>query len=378
MIAKYPFKIKAIYTIAEFVFWLIISLLSVFRVFQRKASLNHQTKILLLEPYQMGDVISLSLLLNPLKQKYPNSEIYILSKTPNYFQNDNRIKAVYRINFAWTTPNQNRWKSILEWKTMLHELSFLKKQNFDIGIETRGDIRSQFIMKYIGVKQTIGYKQAITTDLKNYGLLVNHAVIPKYKHRFEWNLYTLTELGIEESNLFPIQLPSFYTKQSVKPTQNYILIHIGGGWKYKLWSNQKWILLIEKLIEKYHLMVRVIGGANESDNLGIIKNHFNNSAFVTCEMTDFERLTERIQHAELLICLDSGPQNLASCMNKKTIVLFGPGHSEAFGPYSLGSKFIHKIHGFDCHPCFQQSCKRPSNSCMTQIEVQDVLDLIEV
>jgi ADP-heptose:LPS heptosyltransferase len=261
---------------------------------------------------------------------------------------------------------------------MLHELSFLKNQNFDVGIETRGDIRSQFVLKYIGVKQTIGYKQAITTDLKNHGLLLNHAVLPKYKHRFEWNLYALTALGIEESILFPIRLPSFYTKQSVKPTQNYILIHIGGGWKYKLWSNQKWIVLIEKLIEKYHLMVRVIGGVNESDNLEIIKKHFKDTSFVTCEITDFEQLTERIQHAELLICLDSGPQNLASCLNKKTIVLFGPGHSEAFGPYSLGSRFIHKIHGFDCHPCFQQSCKRPSNSCMNQIEVQDVLDLIQI
>lgn len=376
MIAKYPITIKLIYIVVEVIFLLITKLSNFFWPLKRNSFKNDKVKILLLEPYQMGDVIALSVLLNPIKQAFPNSDIHILCKTSDFFEKDTRVKALHSVDFAWTAHNENRWKHILGWKGMLNELTFLKKFNFDIGIETRGDIRSQFILNFLGVKQTIGYKQAITTNLKNFGLLVTHSVDPKYKHRFEWNTYLLTALGVDEKSLFPLQLPSFFIEKTSNQTQNYILIHIGGGWKYKLWNNQRWILLIEKLIEKYNLLIRVIGGWSESENLEYIKNHFRDATHVSFEITDFQQLSKAIYFSELFICIDSGPQNLASCMNKKSIVLFGPGHSEAFRPYSKDSKFIHKIQGFDCHPCFQQVCKYSDRSCMTQIEVQDVLELI--
>lgn len=194
MIAKYSPKIKLIYSTAEIFFWLITKLLRFF--LKSKKETNPCFKILLLEPYQMGDVISLSVLLDPLKEKFPESEIYILCKTPNFFENDQRVKGFFQTDFGWTTQNENRWTSIKKWLSMLNNLKKIREFNFDIGIETRGDIRSQFILNFVCAKQIIGYNQAITTDLENFGFLVNKKVFPnpKYKHRFEWNLYLLTAL----------------------------------------------------------------------------------------------------------------------------------------------------------------------------------------
>ncbi|WP_435354595.1 glycosyltransferase family 9 protein [Emticicia sp. SJ17W-69] len=376
MIAKYSTKIKFFYSIAEIVFWLIIKIIHCFSI--RRKENNSRFKILLLEPYQMGDVISLSLLLDPLEEKFPDSDIYILCKTANFFENDKRVKGVFQTDFGWTTQNENRWKSIKKWFSMLNNLKKIREFNFDIGIETRGDIRSQFILNFICAKQIIGYNQAITTDLKNFGFLVNKKVFPnpKYKHRFEWNLYLLTSLGIEENKLFPVMLPSFRVGDVILNKNNdekYILIHIGAGWKYKLWKNENWILLIQKLLQEYALQIKIIGGEKEKKDLEFIAEKFQYSSRFISQVTDFQQLTFDILHSEIFICLDSGPQNLASCLNTKVVVLFGPGHSEAFRPYNSASRFIHKIETFNCHPCFQQNCQFSTVSCMTKITVEDVL-----
>ena len=90
--------------------------------------------------------------------------------------------------------------------------------------------------------------------------------------------------------------------------------------------------------------------------------------------TNLKDLITSIKYADLLICLDSGPMNLAVCMDKQVVALFGPGDSGMWRPYSSKSFFIHKKENFPCNPCLQKTCYYPANNCMATISVDDVLN----
>ena len=59
--------------------------------------------ILIIEPFQMGDVISLSVMFEPLKKEFPESSIIILTKRNNekFLNIDKRI-SVITTEFPWS------------------------------------------------------------------------------------------------------------------------------------------------------------------------------------------------------------------------------------------------------------------------------------
>ena len=67
--------------------------------------------------------------------------------------------------------------------------------------------------------------------------------------------------------------------------------------------------------------------------------------------------------------------NLAVCLGKPVIALFGPGDSNSWRPYSSISHFIHKKENFPCNPCSQKFCYYPEKNCMAVISVDEVMNI---
>ena len=125
---------KAIELTALLVLW------PLFLVRKEKAIVN---RILLVEPFQMGDVLSLTPMIRPLLRKYPGAEIYVLTKNSSgtILKYDSRIKDVLLIEFPWTKYGK-KGNLLFEVWPVLSDVLKLRRFQFDIGIDTRGDIRS--------------------------------------------------------------------------------------------------------------------------------------------------------------------------------------------------------------------------------------------
>ena len=346
-----------------------------------KSSNDGEFNILLFDAGVLGDVTSLSVMIAPLKKHFPQSKIYILTKSLNkdVYQYDDRIEAVLTADFLWTDSDQNTSYSPLKrWKNLFIQLLKFKSISFDVAFEPRGDIRSQFVLNILQAKEIVGYTTYIGSNITNYGLMLDKKVVknPEYIHRFDANCYMLMKIGIPENEIFPIVFPSFKTNIYPKPNRDYFLIHVGGSSIYKLRAVEKWISLINKLLETYDLDVHLVGGQREEKILSEINFGLQTNERLTVKMTTFDELVEEILNCSLFIGLDSGPLHLAQCLGRKVVGLFGPGISVLWKPYSEDSKYIHKIHGFTCHPCRQETCLRPENSCMDAILVSDVADTI--
>ncbi len=336
--------------------------------------------ILLVEPFQMGDILSLTPLIEPLINRYPQSKISFLTKpgSGKILEFDSRIDRVFAVDFPWSDHGQKR----LSFGRMLAAFKStfdIRKHNFDLGIDTRGDVRSQALLILAGCRTRLGYLNYLHSNVNLSGLLLtNKLKKSKYYHRYEWNLDLLTALKFQEKQLFPIQFPSFIPDKilfAADPILRTIVLHVGGGWIYRRWSETKWIELIHILQEKPHQKILVIGGAGEKDVLQTIESHLIKRKNVEFIVSTLEQLIIHINQSALFIGLDSGPMNLAVCLNKNNIALFGPGDSAMWRPLNKDGKFIQKVDKFPCSPCLQLECIFPKKNCMQEIEVEDVIGL---
>jgi ADP-heptose:LPS heptosyltransferase len=335
-------------------------------------------KILLVEPFQMGDVLSLTVLFRPLREHYGEAELYVLTK-PSSGAILGMVPGVKVVaaDFPWSDHGE---KSVTMARMIraMRETWKLRALDFDLGIDTRGDIRSQLLMVLAGCRMRLGYKNYLHSNMNTWGwLLTHHSDPPKYKHRFEWNLFLLTALGMAERSLLPVALPSVELSDKVEPPSGrYPVVHVGGGWIYRRWPEENWIALIRWLALRVD-RVYVIGGAGEKEILDRIGAATQENVNVQIEVTDLVGLVYRISDCRFFVGLDSGPMNLAACLNKPSVALFGPGDTEMWRPLSAGSEVIRRTENFPCSPCLQLTCLHPGRNCMHAIQVADVVSILE-
>ncbi len=334
-------------------------------------------KILIIEPFQMADIASLSVMIEPLKNKFPESSIYILTKTANenIFEFDKRVNVITS-EFPWSDYDK-KW-NLKRYFKLLQDIFRIRKLKIGLGIDTRGDIRSQVVLIMIGCRERLGYINEMNSNVTARGLLLTQAAEnPPMEHRIDRNLNLLNYLGIKQ--FYPVKFPSIDVSSInsglKKKEEIYILLHPGGGWIYKQWPVNNWVKLIEKLSENKRIKITVIGSKGEKEILARIFSSVNDDR-MEFKTTGLKDLIASIKYSDLFICLDGGPMNLAVCMDKPVIALFGPGDSSMWRPYSSKSFFIHKKENFPCNPCLQKICYYPENNCMAEISVDDVINSV--
>jgi len=349
-------------------------------IFQRPQ--RNIRKILLVEPFQMGDVLSLTPLIDPLLQRYPNVELYILTKPSSgaILELDARIKAVIKIDFPWSDYGFKKHQISRILKS-IRQIIRLRSFQFDLAVDTRGDIRSQVIMLLAGSRERVGYQNYLHSNVTNRGwLLTKKELRSKHVHRYKWNMELLRLLDIPTNSLLPLKFPSFHPKTENLDTQLKVssVIHIGGGWEYKRWSEAKWEALITQLANQQLGVVAVIAGPGERDIIDRLEKNCISDVLLEklfFKVTTLVEMVGLLQQCSLFVGLDSGPMNLAVCLNKRVIALFGPGDSDMWQPLSEGSRHIHKKENFPCNPCRQIVCYFAEKNCMAVIDVNEVLKI---
>lgn len=340
--------------------------------------LDDVAKIVLIEPFQMGDVLSLTCLVEPLQSRFPHARISFWTKSSSgdVLRHDTRSLRVIGSDFPWADHGKKRFSLVRTLRAVRDALR-LRGEKFDLGIETRGDVRSQILLMLAGCRIRLGYLNYLNSNIDLKGYLLTHTVLPgNYVHRYEWNLNVLTGIGFDVSQWLPVRFPSLSIPPSTGAKSNAVVVHVGGGWEFRRWAEEKWASLIDQLHDRYD-SVTVIGGPGDSAILRRIEAQVVRRDRLGFATTTMEEMIHQIRDCVQFVGLDSGPMNLAVCLDKPTIALFGPGDSTMWRPLNKGGKFIQKTERFPCSPCLQLTCKFPSRNCMHEIEVSDVLKLLD-
>lgn len=330
--------------------------------------------VVLIEPFQMGDVLSLAVMIQPILERFPRARIIIWCHTKNahVYASDERIWKVVHAPFPWSNRGSKRGNAA-DWKLVLQSCREMRSYQPDVAIDTRGDIRSQIVMFLAGCDCRIAYTTYVGSNLHLRGLLIGHPLgDPPFQHRYRTNLYTLGPLL---GSVPALHLPALFGPVDVTPEHNdpklrTVLVHPGGGWIYKRWPQDRWPALIAKLQQIPSLRLIMVAGPGELELAQEIGSSLDTP--VDIRSTSYKELLSLIAQASLFIGLDSGPMNAAVLLNVPVVALFGPGESNVWQPLSDRSRYFHHVENYPCHPCTQGTCVRPDDSCMKTIQIEEV------
>lgn len=342
----------------------------------RNSKLKSVRKILLIEPFQMGDIVALSALFEPLKSRYPEAQIFILGKkgpvaVARFIQ---EVDEVLDAPFPWSVKGEEK----ASWKDWFKTMWALRVHRFDLGIDVRGDVRSHLSLLLAGCGFILSYRRYIYSDIYNHGLLCNVEVGEEHgEHVFDKNRFLLTGLGFSNLELFPIRFPLFSLKgPGTKERTPKILLHIGSSWKYKMWPTANWAELAFRLKQELQLEPVLVAGPGESSLVDEILKQIPGYWKPEVLFPSLPQLLQLLAEAALLVGGDSGPMCIANCLDTPRLAIFGPGLPSVWEPYQKPHLALQDVKGYTCYPCIQKTCFHPDQPCTSRISVSHVLNTL--
>ncbi len=350
-------------------------------------------RILVVNPYGIGDLIFATPLLRDLKFYYPESEITVLVAERNVpvLENNPNVDSV--IPFSRGDFKELRRKS--KWKACLKLLRIsgkIRASRFNLYIDLSLDYRYSLLTKLLGVKPRLGY------NYKNRGRFLTYKIdIDGYeqKHVVEYysgllNLLELKprfrnpEIFISESE--KRQAERFLREHNVEEGRILVALAPGGGktWgesaRYKYWPREKFAGLFKRLPSD-EIKIVLIGDSSDMSFCDDLFNLSEAKAVNLCGKTSLRQFFSLLDKSDLVICNDGGVLHAATALDKKIVALFGPSDEKVYGPYPPSGKRIVISKDFPCRPCYHRfrvpECSY-DNRCLRQIEVDEVLHGVSV
>lgn len=331
--------------------------------------LKNIKKILLVNPYGIGDSLFITPLIRTLKKVYPDTllDILIGSRTKEVFHLNPDVNNIFEYNkdYFRSLPLAKRWLSYIK----LHKN--LKKQNFDLMLDFSNTDEYAFSAKFLWkIPIRIGFQY------RNRGRFLNYRIPKEISNPFEkerpvvehyYGLLKILEIDSKhfEKRLYfypdpkeSLWLKSLFQKYSISEKELKILVIPGGGasWgvnaHYKQWPIEHFSSLISKLILHLNARIFFAGGKEDQPLSSTLCDQFKSSVDL-CGKTNLHQLAALMKSSHLVIGNESGPLHLATALDCKAILLYGPVSQKMYGPYSETNNQIAVYHHTPCRPCYQ-------------------------
>ena len=347
-------------------------------------------KILIINPFGIGDVLFTTPVIKALKRQDPASFI-------GYWSNF-RVKPVLENNLQINkifTGSRGDLKKIYQESFFKGVWIFfgliweIKKERFDICLDFSLDHRYSLFAKLIGIKKRIGF------NYKERGrFLTDRVDIDGYsgKHAVEYYLELLKFLDVPviDKNLYlPVSALSELKAKDLLAASGIeekdLIIGIvpgaGGSWgkdaAFKHWPALKFAQTADRLAEKFNAKVVLLGDESERKIAEVILHAMRNKPIDLTGKTGLEVLPAVIKNFNLVITNDGGPMHMAVALGVKSVSVFGPVSEIVYGPFPYSQQHLALKWDMPCRPCYNnfrlEVCDR-DRECLKQVSVDLVFD----
>ena len=352
-------------------------------------------RILVVNPFGIGDVIFSTPLIEILKKEYPDSFIgYVCNK---------RVSEVLATNpcidkiFVYEKDSfRDAWSEskITFVKKMLSFLNTIKSEKFGISIDLSLGYQYSMFLKLIGIKRRVGF------NYRNRGKFLTDKITIKgfdKKHGVDYYLDMTRFLNID-INKYEIR-PRVYTDEKSKKvadevlkdnnvTDKDLLIGLisgcGASWgmdaEYRRWDKKKFANLADELITRHGAKIILLGDKKETEICKDVQASMKNEVINYCGKTSIGEFIALISKCRLIITNDGGPLHMAVGLGTPAMAIFGPVDEKIYGPYPSDSQYVVIAKkNLACRPCYVKfKYKRcEDRRCLDSITVEEVLKASE-
>ena len=162
-----------------------------------------------------------------------------------------------------------------------------------------------------------------------------------------------------------------------RPTKEQLVaIHPGSPVALKRWRPERYAKLADWLVAQKRAKIIFVGVDAEMPIIAEIQALMREKSFNIAGKTSLTQLASILHVCQLFIGNDSGPMHLAAAVGIPTIGLYGPGDPGRFGPVGVQCQAIRRKP--DCPPCLGTTCRFGGEGCMSEIQVADVIQAIDL
>ncbi len=322
-------------------------------------------KILIIRLSSLGDIILTQPVVKILREKYPESEIYFLTK--DVFQ-----------PIIKTFPEVDE---IISWEWVKENRGAFKKQFFDLVVDLHKKLSTQIIRFYSDYKKFISY------DKQHFlrWLIVKKMTKKSINSTLDLYCSALKKIGINDKYLFPkISISQKNKTKAINLLSNYnlnfskykIAVFPGATHSTKMYPIDYLAKFISLVPKSWNCQFVIMGSYKEKE-LGLkLKRIFGGEIVEICGATDLELLPAVISQMDAIISNDSGSMHLAAALELPQIAIFGATHTD-LGFRPLNKKAIILQSGIKCQPCSLHGgkyCKKGSFECMMSLKPTFLLE----
>jgi lipopolysaccharide heptosyltransferase II len=350
-------------------------------------------KILLINPFGIGDVLFTTPIIRALKENFPECQIgYLCNKRSQAIVKNNpcvdKVFIYDRDEFEAVRKN-----SFWQWlKVSLVFLNSIKKEHYDSAIDFSLNTQYGFFSWISGIKERIGY------DYKGRGKFLTKKIsLSGYnsKHIVEYycDLLKLAGLkaGSQSLELFAqeadlINIESRLQANGVNAQDLLIGIVPGGGKSWgkeaylKHWEVEKFSSLADKIIANCKAKIIIIGDFSEKEIAHKLAAGMKYKAINFSGATNIAESVALLSRLKLVVLNDGGPLHMAKALKIKTVSIFGPVDENIYGPHPRDASDIVIKKDFTCRPCYKNfrftGCDF-NRRCLRDITVEEVFEAVK-
>jgi lipopolysaccharide heptosyltransferase II len=330
-------------------------------------------RILIVRTDRIGDVLLSTPVIKALRQNYPDA--YIAMMVSPYAKDI--VEANPYLDQAIIYDKDAKHKS---WSRSIKFSQRLKKKKFDLAVILHPTNRVHLVTFFAAIPRRIGYNKKLGFLLSDR---IKHTKHLGHKHELEYNLDLIRYLGIEpqDLNLFmPIRAESekwvddLFKQEGIKEKDLLLTIHPGASCPSKIWPNERFAEVADKLIEKYGFKALIVAGPKDITLAKSLIKHMHRAAVDLSGRTSVSQLASLLKRSRLFVSNDSGPVHIASSVGVPVISIFGRNQKglspDRWGPVGRKDKILHKEVG--CIECFAHNCIKEF-ACLKAITTDDVI-----
>ncbi len=349
--------------------------------------------ILIVKLSAIGDVIHTLPALNAIRKQYPSAHITWLVEEAAHALVQGH-EALDRV----LVSKRKRWiKSLFSPKSPFHEkmesfrqachfIKQLRNTPYDLVLDFQALLKSGVLIGLSRGKHKAGFDRGMEHMEHSY-LFLNKRIPPVAmdNHAILRSMMLLDALGIKTDKIeykLPLQdqdrkkTDDLLARHGITKNSKNPLVAVSpvAKWETKLWTNPKFAVLADKLIEQYNARLVFTGGPEDWPTVQDIMSLMKSQAVSLAGKTTLKMLAALFEKTDFVISTDTGPMHLAAAVGTPVAALFGPTAPWRTGPFGNNHQIIRAE--LECSPCFKRQCG--TMDCMRQISVQQVLEGVKL
>jgi 3-deoxy-D-manno-octulosonic-acid transferase/heptosyltransferase-1 len=338
--------------------------------------------ILIVKLSAIGDVTHTLPVLNALRRRYPNAHITWLVEEASaelVLNHPALDRVLVSRRKSWI-----RGLCCSRWREHLREISLfiqsLRDCRYDMVFDFQAALKGAVWVALARGARKIGFGRGLEHQELSY-VVLNERIpaVSMEIHALDRGMMMLKAAGISCHDIeyrLPITpdhhlgVQRLLSEKGLGPGQPFVVLNPMAKWETKLWDQQKFADLADRIQTGLRLPVLFTGGCEDQPYIDAIIGHMKTKGETLAGRTGLMTLAALLEAAVLLIATDTGPMHMAAAVGTPTVVLFGPTAPWRTGPYGKGHRIVRT--DLACTPCFKRRCPE-TPTCMAAISVEQVM-----